>query len=72
VERFAACSSNPPKKSTLFNIQLLTSWMLMAHACNPKYSGGKNQEDRGWMPAWTNSSRNPPLKKTHHKKGLEE
>jgi hypothetical protein len=28
----------------------------VAHACNPSYSGGRDQEDRGWKPAWANSS----------------
>jgi hypothetical protein len=28
----------------------------VAHACNPSYSGGRDQEDRGWKPAQANSS----------------
>jgi hypothetical protein len=28
----------------------------MAHACNPSYSGGRDQEDRGSKPAWVSSS----------------
>jgi hypothetical protein len=24
-----------------------TSWVLVAHACNPSYSGGRDQEDHG-------------------------
>jgi hypothetical protein len=31
------------------------SWMLVAHACNPSYSGGRDQEDHGLKPAWANS-----------------
>jgi hypothetical protein len=27
------------------------SWVLVAHTCNPSYSGGRDQEDRGWKPA---------------------
>jgi hypothetical protein len=36
--------------------------------CNPSYSGGRDQEDQGSRPAWTNSSQDPILKKIHHKK----
>jgi hypothetical protein len=28
----------------------------MAHACNPSYSGGRDQEDPSSKPAWVNSS----------------
>jgi hypothetical protein len=28
------------------------NWMQVAHACNPSYSGGRYQEDRGSKPAW--------------------
>jgi hypothetical protein len=28
------------------------SQALVAHACNPSYSGGKDQEDRSSKPAW--------------------
>jgi hypothetical protein len=35
----------------------------MAHACNPSYSGGRDQEDRGSKPAWENSLQDPILKK---------
>jgi hypothetical protein len=39
-------------------------------AYSPSYSGRDDQEDRGLKPAQANSSRDPILKKTHHKKGL--
>jgi hypothetical protein len=32
------------------------SRVLVAHACNLSYSGGSDLEDRGWKPAWANSS----------------
>jgi hypothetical protein len=48
------------------------SWALVAHACNPSYSGGREQEDYGSKSVWANRSRDPILKKTHHKKGLVE
>jgi hypothetical protein len=50
----------------------IVNWVLVAHACNPSYSGGRDQEDQGSKPAWVNSSRNPISKKTHHRKGLVE
>jgi hypothetical protein len=39
-------------------------WPLVAHTCNPSYSGGRDQEDRSSKPAQANSSRDPILKKT--------
>jgi hypothetical protein len=30
--------------------------MPMAHACNPSYSGDRDQEDCSLKPAWANSS----------------
>jgi hypothetical protein len=30
------------------------SWALMAHPCNPRYSGGRNQEASSLKPAWAN------------------
>jgi hypothetical protein len=47
-------------------------WVLVAHACNPSYSGGGDQEDRSLKPAWVNSSTRPYLKKEkkkNHRKG---
>jgi hypothetical protein len=35
----------------------------VAHACNPSYSGGSDQEDHGLKPAWANSSVRPYLEK---------
>jgi hypothetical protein len=42
----------------------------VAHACNPSYSGGRDQEDHGSKPAQTNSSQDPILKKLITKIGL--
>jgi hypothetical protein len=42
------------------------------HSCNGCYSGGRDQENRGWKLAWATSSVRPYLEKTLHKKGLEE
>jgi hypothetical protein len=41
----------------------------VAHACNPSYSGGRDQEDRGLKPAQANTLETLHLKKTYHKKG---
>jgi hypothetical protein len=30
--------------------------VLVAHACNPSYSGGRDQEDQGLNPAQANST----------------
>jgi hypothetical protein len=44
----------------------------MARACNPSYSGGRDQEDHSSKPAQANNLQDPILKKTLHKKGLVE
>jgi hypothetical protein len=46
------------------------SWVPVAHAWNPSYLGGTEQEDCGLKPASANSSRDPILKKPITKKGL--
>jgi hypothetical protein len=51
-------------------IKNTVQWVLVALACNPSYSGGRDQEDCGLKPAWANSSQDPILKK--NKKGLVE
>jgi hypothetical protein len=46
-----------------------SAWQApMAHACNPSYSEGRDQEDRGLKPAQAR----PYLKNALHKTGLEE
>jgi hypothetical protein len=30
-------------------------WVPVAHACNPRYSGGRDQKDGGLKPAWANN-----------------
>jgi hypothetical protein len=46
----------------------ILSWALVAHACNPSYSGTGDQEDCSLKPAWAYSSWDP-ISKTLHKKG---
>jgi hypothetical protein len=38
--------------------------MPVAHACNPSYSGGSDQEDPSSKPAWASNSGDPILNKT--------
>jgi hypothetical protein len=33
-----------------------TSWALVAQACEPSCSGGRDQEDGGSKPTWANNS----------------
>jgi hypothetical protein len=49
-----------------------SSWAPVAHAYNPSYSGGKDQEDLGSKLAWANSSTSPYLQKPYTKIGLVE
>jgi hypothetical protein len=45
---------------------LLKSWAPLAHAYNPSYSRGRDQEDDGSKPASAKKFSRPYLKKTHH------
>jgi hypothetical protein len=42
----------------------------VAHACNPSYAGGRDQEDHSSKPAQANSSTRPYLEKPFTKIGL--
>jgi hypothetical protein len=43
--------------------------VLVAHACNPSYAGGSDQEDCSLKPAWANKKfTRPLLEKIRHKK----
>jgi hypothetical protein len=53
-------------------LRLSISQTLVAHACNPSYSGGRDQEDLSSKPAQANSSARPYLEKNLHRKGLVE
>jgi hypothetical protein len=44
----------------------------VAHACNPSYSGSRDQKDFGSKPSWANISARPYLKKPFTKIGLVE
>jgi hypothetical protein len=45
-------------------------WVPVAHAYNPRYSGGRDQEDHGLKSAQEIVPSDPILKKTLHKKRL--
>jgi hypothetical protein len=53
-------------------MRMYVGWAPVAHACNPCYSGGRDQEDHGLKPVWANSSTKPYLKKPFTKTGLVE
>jgi hypothetical protein len=38
---------------------MLYGWALVAHTCNPSYSGGRDQEDHNLKPGQANSSQDP-------------
>jgi hypothetical protein len=54
---------------TFINSKELANQALVAHACNPSYSGGKDQEDHGLRPAQANISRDPISKNPITKQG---
>jgi hypothetical protein len=61
----------PVQKVRLYLKNKQRSQALVAHAYNPSYSGGRDQEDRGSVPVLANSLRERSyLKKTLHKKEL--
>jgi hypothetical protein len=47
---------------------LNTNQALVAHTCNPSYSGGRDQENHGSTPDREDSSRDPTLKTKQNKK----
>jgi hypothetical protein len=49
--------------------QNVRNWALEAHACNPSYSGGRDQDSNS-KPAQANSSQDSILKKPFTKKEL--
>jgi hypothetical protein len=55
--KYYAHHHHPPKKSTICPMNNKgESWALVTHACNPSYSGGRDQEDHDSKPAQTDSS----------------
>jgi hypothetical protein len=60
---------NTPGHKGNTNQKYFRSWVPVAQACNPSYSGGRDQEDCGSKPAWANSFQDTFLKKPFTKKG---
>jgi hypothetical protein len=60
------CGVGETKKRMTLRVWLKQDdgWELAAHACNPSYSGVRDQEDHGSKPARANSLRDPISKKT--------
>jgi hypothetical protein len=56
-----------------FNLKIATRvhncWAPVAHAYNPSYSGGRNQEDHSSKPAPGKQATRPYLKKTFTRQG---
>jgi hypothetical protein len=75
-KRHSACPEQPRVSDS--SIYLLRRWESMnktydnqvsvVHACNPSYSGGRDQEDRDLKPAQANSSWDPIKKKKSQKR----
>jgi hypothetical protein len=42
-------------------IKTTLSWVLVAYACSPSYTGGRDQKDSGLKPALANNSVRPYL-----------
>jgi hypothetical protein len=60
------------KSGEAYALKIYFSLVLVAHMCNPSYSGGRDHEDQDWKPARANSSETLPQKKPITKKGLVE
>jgi hypothetical protein len=55
--------------SILFFNEKFSSWVPVAHVCNPSYSGGRDQEDHGLKLAQVNSLWDPISKNPSQKRG---
>jgi hypothetical protein len=69
VKGLACSSSGSEALSSNLGTAHTQSQMLVAQACNPSYSGNRDQEDLGSNSARANSSPDPILKKPITKKG---
>jgi hypothetical protein len=49
-------------------LRIVSSQALVAHTCNPSYSGGRDQQDHGLKPAQGNSSWDPISKNPSQKR----
>jgi hypothetical protein len=60
------------KQSVKYQLKGKRSWVLVAHTCDPSYSGGRDQEDCGLKPTRAKEFTRPYLEKIHRRKGLAE
>jgi hypothetical protein len=60
------------KERKIYPLRERTSWMLVTRACNPSYSGGRDQEDCSLKPAWVGYPITLHKSLSYHKKGLVE
>jgi hypothetical protein len=67
-QRYSARPKKRGNSQTAMNINNWESWASVAHACNPSYSGGRDQEDQSLKPVWANSSWDPISKKPSTKR----
>jgi hypothetical protein len=56
---------------SIYSKELSIAGWSVVHTCNLINSGGRDQEDQGWKPAWANSSRDLSQKKNHKKELVE-
>jgi hypothetical protein len=49
----------PIPMTHMFSFKCIQIQVLVAHACNPSYSGGRDQEDHSSKTAWANSEQDP-------------
>jgi hypothetical protein len=56
-----------PEFKPLYHKKKSSSWAPVAHACNPSFLGGRDQEDLGSKPVQANSSRDPIWKNPSQK-----
>jgi hypothetical protein len=66
------CHYESPQYNKYILIKKFFSWVPVAHACNLRYSGGRDQEGPGLKPALANSSQDPISRKPSQKKKEEE
>jgi hypothetical protein len=71
-KRYVSANKNEPKGFEKDFHKSILSQALVAHAYNPSYSGGTDQEDCSSKLAQADGPARPYLEKTHHKNGLVE
>jgi hypothetical protein len=61
--KFKIHSKVQSNKTFYVLVKITRCWVPVAHACNPSYSAGTDQEAHSSKPAWGNSSQDPISKK---------